>query len=148
MSKIGSGAGSIFGKGIYFSTDPESVKIYGDTLKSYYLNFKKPFIFDAIDDKQNAVDNVKKFARVLSQNGYSVDKDLCVKLLKDIYRNSGGLDTMIEATCGYEKATDFFQNCGFDGIMNLDVMDFVAYQPGQIKVSNNKAPTSALSTIA
>jgi hypothetical protein len=32
--------------------------------------------------------------------------------------------------------------------MNLDVMDFVAYQPDQIKLSSNKTPTAAVSTAA
>jgi hypothetical protein len=148
LERVGTGAGSIYGKGIYFSTERESVKIYGNTIKAYYLNLKRPFRYEAIDDKQAAVDNVKSFARVLKQNGYPVDKELCQQLLRDILQNDGGLDTMIELTCGPEKATDFFQKCGYDGIMNLDIMDFVAYQPGQIKVSANKAPTSALSTTA
>jgi heterodisulfide reductase subunit A-like polyferredoxin len=101
-----------------------------------------------MDDIQIAVENVKRFAKVLKQNNYFVDKALCQKLLKDIWRNDGGLDTMIQMTCGPENATKFFQNCGYDGIMNLDVLDFVAYYPGQIKMSLNKAPTSAISTIA
>lgn len=31
-------------KGIYFSADAESTKIYGDNIKEYYLNIKNPII--------------------------------------------------------------------------------------------------------
>lgn len=31
-------------KGIYFSADAESTKIYGDNIKSYYLNIQNPII--------------------------------------------------------------------------------------------------------
>jgi hypothetical protein len=147
ISRMGTGAGSIFGKGVYFSTDKSSVKIYGNTIKSYYLNLKNPFIFDAVDTKDDAVVRVKQFATVLKRNNYPVDKHLCMRLFKDL-KQGGGLDTMIELTCGSEKATRFFQTCGYDGIMNLDVMDFVAYQPDQIKLSSNKTPTAAVSTAA
>lgn len=147
-TKIGTGAGSIFGKGIYFSADADSVVIYGTKIKSYYLNFKNPFIYDAVDDRISAVNIVKKFAGVLIQNGYPVSKELFAQLFENIYNDDGGLDTLIEITCGAEKATEFFQKCGYDGIMNLDVLDFVAYHPGQIKVIANKTPTTSISTIA
>ena len=147
VERMGTGAGSIFGKGVYFSTDRDSVKIYGNTIKSYYLNLKNPFIFDAVDTKDDAVVRVKQFAKILKRNNYPVDQHLCMKLFKDL-KHGGGLDTMIELTCGSEKATRFFQTCGYDGIMNLDVMDFVAYQPDQIKLSSNKIPTAVASTAA
>lgn len=144
---IGTGAGSIFGKGFYFSADPGSVKPYGKIVKSYYLNLTNPFVFDVVDTKDDAAERVKQFAKILKRNNYPVDQHLCMKLFKDL-KQGGGLDTMIELTCGPEKITSFLKRCGYDGIVNLDVLDFVAYYPNQIKASSNKMPTTAVSTAA
>ena len=142
-SQIGTGAGSIFGKGFYFGSNAESVRMYGNNIKTYYLNLKRPFIYEAIEDKQSAVNNVKAFARVLKANNYPISVEQMKQLALDILKNDGGLDTIIELTCGAEKITDFFKSCGYDGIMNLDVLDFVAFEPNQIKLSSNKNPTNS-----
>lgn len=147
-NRIGTGAGNIFGKGIYFSAEPDSVKIYGNKIKSYYLNLKNPFIYYAADSTEDALYNVDNFIKVLEKNGWSVTDELRADLEEDVLRNDGGLDTLIELTCGADQATNFFQKCGYDGIMNLDVLDFVVYSPGQIKKSSNKSPSTALSTVA
>ena len=145
---LGSGAGSIFGKGFYFSSEPESVKIYGNLIKKYYLNLKNPFVYDAVDYESDAIHNVNKFISVLKVNNYPISDSLQQQLENEILENDGGLDTLIELTCGEEKATAFLQACGFAGIINLDVLDFVAYSPKQIKLCSNKTPTDAISTAA
>lgn len=142
-NRIGTGAGSIFGKGFYFGSNAASVQMYGNNIKTYYLNLKRPFIYEAIEGKQAALDNVKAFARVLKANNYPISVEQMKQLALDILKNDGGLDTMIEQTCGSEKITDFLKNCGYDGIMNLDVLDFVAFEPNQIKLSSNKNPTNS-----
>ena len=140
VSKIGTGAGSIYGKGFYFSLDKLSVEPYGNIVKEYYLNFKNPFIYYSSDEDLDKFKmSLKTFLKVLKTNGYPVDKELANKLYRDA-RRDGGLDTIIEATCGFEKATDFFQKCNFDGIMNLEIGDFVAYYPEQIKLRTNRKP--------
>ena len=45
-------------------------------------------------------------------------------------------------------AADELKKCGFDGIVNLDVLDFVAYEPNQIKLRQNTKPTMSASTAA
>lgn len=142
-SQIGTGAGSIFGKGFYFGSNAESVGIYGNNIKTYYLNLKRPFIYEAIEGKQAAINNVKAFARVLKANNHFISVEQMKQLALDILKNDGGLDTMIEQTCGPEKITDFFKKCGFDGIVNYDVLDFVAFEPNQIKLSSNTNPTNS-----
>ena len=142
-NRIGTGAGSIFGKGFYFGSSAESVRMYSDDIKTYYLNLKRPFIYKAIEDKQAIIENVKAFVRVLKANGYPVSVELMKQLAVDILKNDGGLDTIIELTCGTEKITNFLQKCGFDGIVNYDVLDFVAFEPSQIKLSSNKNPTNS-----
>lgn len=141
--RIGTGAGTIYGKGFYFGCDYDSVKVYGPIVRKYYLNLKRPFIYKAIDSKQAIIDNVKAFSKVLKANGYPISVELMKQLATDILKNDGGLDTMIELTCGSDKITNFFKTCGFDGVMNLDILDFVAFEPNQIKLSSNKNPTNS-----
>jgi hypothetical protein len=148
ISKLGTGAGSIFGKGIYFSADKDSVKIYGNTIKEYYLNLTNPFIFIAMDDMSDALYNLNNFIQVLEKNNFLVNESLYQVLKEDLIENEGGLDTLIELTCGSDVATAYFKNCGFNGIVNLDVLDFVAYELNQIKLRNNLKPTAAVSTAA
>lgn len=148
FSKLGTGAGSIFGKGVYFCADPESVKIYGSVVKEYYLNLLNPFIYIAADTEAEARHNVNQFINVLKANNFKVSSSLRQLLYDDVLENAGGLDTMIELTCGVENATNYFKKCGYDGIVNLDVLDFVAYEPNQIKLRQNKQPTMAASTAA
>ena len=142
-SRIGSGAGTIYGKGFYFSCDRDSVKVYGSIIKEYYLNLKNPYIYEAINEEKDALYNVYTFIEVLKQNNFQVSPELRQKLEQDVLDNDGGLDTLIEMTCGANKADYFFKNCGFDGIMNLDTLDFVAFEPNQIKLSSNKNPTDS-----
>jgi hypothetical protein len=142
-SRIGSGAGSIYGKGFYFGCDRESVKIYGDIVNEYYLNLKNPYRYEAVDYEEDALYNVDTFIEVLERNNFKVTPELRQQLEEDVLENDGGLDTLIELTCGVDKATDFFKACGFDGIMNLDILDFVAFEPNQIKLSSNKNPTNS-----
>lgn len=142
-SKIGSGAGYIYGKGFYFGVDRESVKMYGNIIKEYYLNLKNPYIYEAVDFDEDALYNIDTFINILKQNNFHVTEALKMQLTEDIFENDGGLDTLIELTCGVDKITDFLQACGYDGIMNLDVLDFVAFEPNQIKLCSNKAPTGS-----
>ena len=148
FNKLGTGAGSIFGKGVYFSADRDSVKIYGNNIKEYYLNLLNPFKYVAVDEEADAFYNLDNFIQVLEQNSFPVSEELRLTLEDDLIENEGGLDTLIELTCGSDKATGYFKNCGFDGIVNLDVLDFVAYEPNQIKLRTNTKPTSAVSTVA
>lgn len=147
FSRAGSGGGSIFGKGAYFSAYPDNISDYGSIIREYYLNLENPFIFKAEDSEEECLENVNNFIKVLKFNKYPVTEDLRDILIEDILENAGGLDTMIELTCGTDKITDYLTKCGFDGIVNLDVCDFVAYRPNQIKLKQNLNPTTSDSII-
>lgn len=141
--RIGTGAGSIYGKGFYFSCDRESVKIYGNLIKEYYLNIKNPYRYEEVNEEADALYNVDTFIEILEHNNFQVTPELQQKLEQDVLENDGGLDTLIDLTCGTDKATQFFKACGFDGIMDLDTLDFVIFEPNQAKLSSNKNPTSS-----
>ena len=50
---------------------------------------------------------------------------------------------MPEKTCGVDFAQKYFMRAGYDGIMNLDVGDYVAFDSNQIKLCSNKMPTAS-----
>ena len=84
--------------------------------------------------------NIDMFVEVLEANNFVVSDDLRKQLEDDILENGGGLDTLIELTCGVDFAHTYFTKAGYDGIMNIEIGDYVAFKPEQIKLCSNKAP--------
>lgn len=134
IKRAGSGGGCIYGKGFYFCDDNFGLDIYGKYIKEYYLNLKNPFIWKD--------DNIDDFVLMLERNNFVVTDDLRQQLEEDILENDGGLDTVIELTCGIDLAHKYFMRAGYDGIMNLDIGDYVAFKPEQIKLCSNKMPSA------
>jgi hypothetical protein len=141
---IGTGGGSIYGHGFYFCDDNYGLDIYGKYIKEYYLNLKNPFIWKA----DSVVDNIKAFLRVLKRNNFEITDELIKEIKYEIIRNEGGLDTLIEITCGVDFAQKYFMRAGFDGIMNLEIGDYVAFDPKQIKLCSNINPSSSVNVAA
>lgn len=144
---IGSGGGSIFGKGFYFCDDDFGLDIYGDCIREFYLNLKNPFRWEAQEEEADATYNLDMFIEVLEHNNFVVSEDLYEELEASLLEDDGGLDTLIELTCGVDFAHTYFARAGYDGIMNLDVGDYVAFDPKQIKLCSNTMP-SATANIA
>ena len=138
--RIGSAGGSIYGKGFYFSDDDFGLDMYGKYVKEFYLNLKNPFRWEPIEEDADAYYNIDMFIEVLEANNFNVSDDLRKKLEDDILENGGGLDTLIELTCGVGFAHTYFTKAGYDGIMNIEIGDYVAFKPEQIKLCSNKAP--------
>lgn len=145
--RIGSGGGSIYGKGFYFCDSDAGLDIYGTYIKEYYLNLKNPFRWEIVEEEADASYNVDMFIEVLEQNNFNVSEELRQQLEEDILEDDGGLDTIIEQTCGVSLAQKYFTKAGYDGIMNLAIGDYVAFDPKQIKLCSNKSP-SAMANIA
>lgn len=145
-TKIGTGGGIIYGKGFYFCDSNFGLDIYGKYIKEYYLNLKNPFVWE-IPDK-NTTHNLDKFIKVLEQNNFVVSKELRQQLEDDILENDGGLDTIIEMTCGVDFVHKYFMCAGYDGIMNLEIGDYVAFKPEQIKLCSNKNPSASIDIAA
>ena len=146
--RIGTGGGSIYGKGFYFSDDSFNVEIYGKYVREFYLNLKNPFRWEPIDEDADATYNLDMFVEVLEVNNFVMPNGLLEELEDDIINNDGGLDTVIEKTCGFDFANTYFTRAGYDGIMNLDIGDYVAFKPEQIKLCSNKMPTATADAAA
>lgn len=140
--RIGSGGGSIYGKGFYFCDDSFGLDIYGEYIKEFYLNLKNPFRWEICEEDADYLYNLDMFIEVLEQNNFNVTEELKAELEDELLENGGGLDTVIEMTCGAGFAQKYFINAGYDGIMNLDIGDYVAFDPKQIKLCSNKMPTT------
>lgn len=139
---VGSGGGSIFGKGFYFCDDDFGLDIYGKYIRKFYLNLKNPFVWE--DD----VESISSFIQVLKQNNFNVSSDLQMDLEDDAEIGDGGLDAVIEQTCGVDFAQKYFIKAGYDGIINTVVGDYVAFKPTQIKSCSNVNPTNSASIAA
>lgn len=147
-SKIGTGGGIIYGKGFYFCDNDFELDIYGKYIREYYLNLKNPFRWEAIEEDADATYNLDMFIEVLEQNNFAVTDELRQKLEEDVLENGGGLDTVIELSCGVDFAQKYFMRAGYDGIMNLDIGDYVAFKPEQIKLCSNKMPVVSANVAA
>jgi hypothetical protein len=147
-SKIGTGGGIIYGKGFYFCDNDFELDIYGKYIREYYLNLKNPFRWEAIEEDADATYNLDMFIEVLEQNNFAVTDELRQELEKDVLENGGGLDTVIELSCGVDFAQKYFMRAGYDGIMNLDIGDYVAFKPEQIKLCSNKMPATSANVAA
>lgn len=142
LNRIGTGGGSIYGKGFYFSDDSFTVEIYGKYIREFYLNLKNPFRWELIEEDADATYNLDMFVDVLKANNFVMHDGLLEELEDDLLNNDGGLDTVIEKTCGFDFANTYFVRAGYDGIMNLDIGDYVAFKPEQIKLCSNKTPAA------
>lgn len=147
-SKIGTGGGIIYGKGFYFCDSDFGLDIYGKYVREYYLNLKNPFRWEEINEEADAAYNVDLFIEMLEQNNYAVSDELRHRLEDEVLENDGGLDTIIELTCGAAFAQRYFARAGYDGIMNLDIGDYVAFKPEQIKLCSNKMPAVSVDIAA
>jgi hypothetical protein len=141
--RIGSGGGSIYGKGFYFSDDSFNIEIYGKYVREFYLNLKNPFRWESIEEEADATYNLDMFIEVLEANNFVMPDGLLEELEDDLINNDGGLDTVIEKTCGFDFAQKYCQRAGYEGIKVLDIGDYVAHQPEQIKLCSTKMPSAA-----
>ena len=139
--RIGSGGGNIYGKGFYFCDSSFGLDIYGEYIKEFYLNLKNPFRWEICEEEADYLYNLDMFIEVLDLNNFSITDDLKIELESELLEKGGGLDTIIEMTCGSGFAQKYFIKAGYDGIMNLDIGDCVAFDPKQIKLCLNKTPT-------
>ena len=139
IKRSGTGGGSIYGKGFYFCDSDFGLDQYGKYIKKYYLNLKNPFRWE-IPEGDDDYYNLDIFVDMLKVNNFSVSDELLSTLEADISAD-GGLDTLIEQTCGFDLAQKYFIRAGYDGVMNLEIGDYVAFKPEQIKLCSNKQPT-------
>ena len=145
---IGSGAGSIYGKGFYFCDSDYDLDQYGKYINAYYLNLKNPFRWEACEEEADKTYNLDMFIEVLEKNNFVVTDELFSQLESDLLQNDGGLDTIIELTCGFDLAQYYFEKAGYDGIMNFESGDHVAFYPEQIKLCSNKTPAKTADVAA
>jgi hypothetical protein len=146
--RIGTGGGSVYGKGFYFNDSDFGLEIYGKYIKEYYLNLKNPFIWELMEEEADYTYNLDMFIEVLEYNNFEVHEELQAELEDDILNNDGNIDTLIEKTCGFGFAQAYFKRAGYDGIMNLETGDHIAFEPEQIKLCSNKSPSISANVAA
>jgi hypothetical protein len=146
--RIGTGGGSVYGKGFYFNDSDFGLDIYGKYIKEYYLNLKNPFRWEPMEEEADCTYNVDMFIEMLEANNFEVSDELRQELEDDIINNDGNIDTLIEKTCGFGFAQAYFKRAGYDGIMNFETGDHVAFEPEQIKLCSNRMPKASVNVAA
>lgn len=146
--RIGTGGGAVYGNGFYFNDSSFGLDIYGKYIKEFYLNLKNPFRWELIEEEADCTYNVDMFIEMLEQNNFKVSDKLRQELEDDIINNDGNIDTLIEKTCGPGFAHAYFKRAGYDGIMNFETGDHVAFEPEQIKLCSNKMPSASANIAA
>lgn len=135
--KIGSGAGSLFGKGFYFANDKDLADGYGNVTREFYLNITNPFeYYDATREE---------LVSILENSGYEYDKEFVENFDYDSLYMMDTIDDYFDEALTNESAysvlDEMLKKSGYDGISTGD--EFVAFYPEQIKRTDNLHPTNS-----
>ena len=139
--KIGTNAGSSWGAGFYFASDPDLAGNYGEVLE-FYLNIKNPFHIMRKGSYGKIISLLEKHRikynkELLSSKyrnaeaGIEEDVDL-IDLLYDIWSKETARFPM-------QTMSSILQKEGYDGVFAGN--EFVVFESNQIKETTNKNPT-------
>ena len=153
--------GTALGQGFYFTAHKEEAKKYGDNIKSFYLNIRKPLnldkltlkprevslLIDKIDKAQSEADPNFRYG-ILSDFG-DVDYEgrsrvinYATKMLMDEENDVDLIGGLINASGGYSGGFDIVvktlrDTLGYDGIISKENNVYIAHHPNQIKEIHN-----------
>lgn len=150
--------GTALGQGFYFTSNQDEAKGFGENVKSFFLNIRKPLnsnkltmgrneikvLVDSIDKKQSEDDPDFGYG-ILSDFG-DVDYEGRNKVLNSavdmLLDNENDVDLvgeLINISGNYDLVVDVLRNTlGYDGIINKKRGIYVVHHPNQVKEINNK----------
>ena len=150
--------GTAIGQGFYFTADESYASGYGDNVRGFYLNIKKPLssnsltiskkelylLMDAIDTAQSNQDEDFGYG-ILSDYGDIdyVGRNNVLKNAVELEYNSSDDDVeliggLINASGDYNIVTDvLFNKLGYDGIIDEERGLYVIHRSEQAKTINN-----------
>lgn len=157
-SKYMGSTGTAIGQGYYFTTDKDYAKGFGENVKSFYLNIRKPLsgddltltardiklLLDLIDRKQSEID--PEFGYGLLSDFGDIDYEGRDKILNDATKMLLEEDNDVELIGGLINMTNNYDlvvkvlrdTLGYDGIIDKDNDLYVVHHSNQIKEINNK----------
>ena len=135
---FGSGAGTDFGVGFYFSAIDKDW--YGDIKKECYLNITNPFYLDVWDN-----DGIVRFFNLLQLSREDIEYYMETAL--ETVDNIGGAG-FVNEFIGQNELTTLCIEKGYDGIVVGDIMDgeIIAFEPEQIKTVTSQHMVESITT--
>lgn len=136
-SYLGSGAGTDFGEGFYFSAIDKDW--YGDIKMECHLNITNPYHLDVWSDSGR-----KEFFKLIKRYVNQEDIDYYTENGSKIVDSLGGAG-FINEFIGQDTITNLCVESGYDGIIVGDMSDgeIIAFEPNQIKSITNTNPTNS-----
>lgn len=156
--------GTAIGQGFYFTSDENYAHGYGDNVKSFYLNIRKPLskneltiTYNELYSLMNEIDlnqakNDEDFGYGFLYDYGDVDYEGREKVLKQAvemeYKSSDNdvelIGGLINASGNYDIVTNvLFNQLGYDGVMDEDRGVYVIHNSRQAKLINNKTFTDS-----
>lgn len=158
-SKFMGQTGTAGGQGFYFTSNKDDAQMFGNIVKSFYLNIRKPLssdkltitklqfttFLDKIDKYQSSLENGFNYG-ILSDYG-DVDYEGRNNVLRNaVELEMSGSDNDVDLIGGIINASGDYnlvvnilrETLGYDGIILKDRNVYIVHHPNQIKEISNK----------
>lgn len=158
-SKFMGQTGTAGGQGFYFASTEDDARMYGNNVKGFYLNIRKPLSSDrlTINKKQLAllIDKIDKYQSSL-EDGFNYGilsdyGDVDYEGRNNVLRNAVELEMsgsdndveliggVINASGDYDLVTKILrETLGYDGIILKEKGIYIVHHPNQIKEITNQ----------
>lgn len=150
--------GTALGQGFYFTSNQDEARGFGENVKSFYLNIRKPLSTNKLTIRRNdiaiLVDTIdKKQSEIDPEFGYGILSDFgdvdyegrnnvlrnAVDLLIDEDNDVDLVGGLINMSGDYDLVVGVLRNVlGYDGIISRERDVYVVHHPNQVKEINNK----------
>ena len=149
--------GTALGHGFYFTSNKDDAGAFGNIIKAFYLNIKKPLnserltmsmqnitkLVDTIDRTQSEKDPDFGYG-ILSDYGdvdYEGRNNVLRIAVKSLMGNDSDVELvgdLINSTGDYDLVVTVLRNVlGYDGIINMERGVYVVHHPNQVKEISN-----------
>ena len=149
--------GTALGQGFYFTSNEDDAKYFGENVKKFFLNIRKPLHSNKLTMNKNDIfkllDNIDKCQikndpdfgyGILSDFGdvdYEGRRNVLVNAVNMLLEEPNDVELvggLINATNDYNLVVNVLRDTlGYDGIINYDRGIYVVHHPNQIKQINN-----------
>lgn len=152
-------SGTRHGQGFYFTNDKDFANRFGNIVKAFYLNIRKPLssdeltisykdfyrLLDEIDKYQSSMDSDYPYGILSDYGDVDIDgRESVLKNATDLEYYSADNDveligSIINSSGNYDVVTNVLYNLmKYDGIIIKDDNIYIAHHPNQIKEISNK----------
>lgn len=115
LDKSGTGAGALFGRGVYLATDERIANRFGKSVMPLYVSIEHPLDFDKMYTTQEHV----RWKSLLDQDqSIKLDKEIGRFTKRNIPLTNDRAWDALRNTVGQDKLNDILAGLGYDGIVH------------------------------